>query len=140
METVIKLGLQVAGLAQLLLCVVSVAIPRCLQWNERTACLIPFIRQMFYTYALYVLGSHFFFAVISLCFAEELLTSGPLGSCMLGFMGVWWTVRIICQFFFFDREGIPNTPFNKVAEGLLVLMFFCLVAVYWGCVLWSLTH
>jgi len=73
MEDLLKTGLMVAGGAQFLLCLGSVAIPRCLQWSERTAGLVPLIRQMFFTYAGYILVSHIFFAILSLFFAEELL-------------------------------------------------------------------
>ena len=136
MDTLIKLGLQVAGAAQLALCVASLAIPRCLQWSERTKQLIPLMRQMFYTYAVYILASHFFFAGVSLFLAEELMEGDVIGNALLAFMGLWWTGRLVCQFFFFDRTGIPETPFNKLAETVLVCMFFGLVSVYWGTLLW----
>lgn len=138
MEPLLKLGIQVAGVSQLLLCVVSFAIPQKLKWSERTKDLVPLLRQMFYTYAIYILASHFFFGVISACFAESLLEGGVVELSLLVFMALWWTGRIICQFFFFDRTGIPETPFNKMAETILVLMFFCLVGVYWSSVVWIL--
>ena len=138
MDTLIKLGLQVAGISQLMLCVASVAIPRKLQWSERTADLVPLMRQLFYTYAVYVLGSHFFFAGVSLLLADELLAGGRLGIAMLGIMAFWWTVRIVCQFFFFDRTGIPDTRFNRIAEAILIVLFFCLTTVYWGALIWVL--
>jgi len=138
MDTLVKLGLQIAGVAQLLLFIGSFAIPRCLQWSERTASLIPLMRQLFMTYAIYILASHLFFASVSLFLADVLLEGDVLALCLLGFMGLWWTGRIICQFFYFDRSAIPQTPWNKLAETVLVLLFFCLVTVYWGAFVWIL--
>jgi len=136
MEDLLKLGIQVAGVSQLLLCVVSFAIPKKLEWSKRTESLVPLIRQMFFTYAIYILASHFFFGLVCTLFAEELMSGGAIELSLLTFMALWWTGRIVCQFFFFDRTGIPHKPFNKIAEGILVLMFFCLVGVYWGSVIW----
>ena len=138
MDTLLKIGLQTAGVAQLALCVGSVAILRCLKWSERTACMIPFMQQMFYTYALYILGSHLFFSIVSMFLADQLVQGDGLALAMLAFMGTWWTGRLVCQFFYFDREAIPATRFNKVAECLLVMMFFSLVTVYYGGVIWIL--
>lgn len=140
MEPLLKLGLQVAGISQLCLTLGSLAIPRCLQWSERTANLIPLIRQMFFTYALYVFASHLFFGIITLSFADELLKGTPLANALLIFMGSWWVGRLVCQFFFFDRSGIPDSPFNKGAEFILVTMFFGLVTVYWTTLIWNLMH
>lgn len=135
-EVYLKWGLQIAGVSQFALCVGSLAIPHCLKWNERTASLIPLMKQMFYTYAVYIFGSHLFFAFVSFFLADDLLVGDGLSIALLFGMGTWWSGRIICQFFFFDREGIPANSFNKVAEFLLVLMFFCLVFVYYGGLVW----
>ncbi|MDB9741417.1 hypothetical protein OAB00_01040 [Akkermansiaceae bacterium] len=96
------------------------------------------MRQIFFTYAVYILGTHLFFALMTFFLRDELMAGGALANVLLGFMGIWWTGRIVCQFFYFDREGIPETPFNKLAEALLVMMFFGLVTVYWGALIWNL--
>jgi hypothetical protein len=140
MEALFKLGLQVAGISQLMLFFMSFAIPKALQWSERTASLLPFMRQMFFTYAVYILYSHLFFALISLFLVEELLSGSSTGLALLVFMALWWSGRIFCQFFYFDREGIPDSPFNRIAEGILVTMFFCLIIVYWGGAIWVMTE
>ena len=140
MEPLLKLGLQVAGVSQLLLTAGSFAIPRCLRFSERTASLIPLMRQMFFTYAIYVLVSHLFFGIITLALADELLKGTPLANALLIFMGAWWVGRLVCQFFFFDRSGIPESRFNKSAEVVLVTLFVALVVVYWGTLIWNLTH
>ena len=136
MTELLKLGLLIAGCAQFALFLGSFAIPKKLNFKERTKDLEPLIRHLFYTYAIYILCSHLAFAIISFFLADDLLAGSHTGNALLTFMAVWWTGRLICQFFFFNRSGIPNTRFNKIAERLLVLMFFCLVTVYWG----SLIH
>ena len=138
MDHFLKLGLQIAGLSQLVLCIGSLAIPRCLQWSERTASLIPLMRQMFFTYAIYILASHLFFGVISFFLVDNLLSGTPLANALLLFMGAWWSGRLFCQFFYFDRNGIPETLFNKSAEVILVALFIALVTLYWGTLICNL--
>jgi len=131
MEKYIDLCVKLAGALQLLLFVGSFAIPKNLRLGERVVCLEPFIRQMFWTYACYILVSHLFFGLISVFLTIHLLHN-PLGNVLLLFMGVWWLARIGVQIFYFDRSGIPYTLFNKIAEALLFCLFIFLTLTYIG--------
>ena len=62
----------------------SFAILRSLQWSERTANLVPLIRQMFFTYAVYILGAHLFFALVTLFLPDELMEGSLIGNFLLG--------------------------------------------------------
>jgi len=64
--------IQLAGLGQIILVMASVAIPHCLDWNKGLAGLRPLLRQMFWTYAVYVTGVHLF-AGFSSSFLTELM-------------------------------------------------------------------
>ena len=122
--------IQLAGLGQLVLVLASVAIPKCLQWNEGLAGLRPLLRQMFWTYALYVTGVHIFAGVLSLFAAGELLNGSFVSTPVCVLMTVWWGARVMIQFFFFDNSDMPNTLFNKLAEIGLVMLFIFLTGVY----------
>ncbi len=125
--------LKLAGLGQLVLVLASIAIPRCLDWKGGLAGLIPLLRQMFWTYAVYITLMHVFFGVVSLFATEELLDGGFISTALCGLMFIWWFARILIQFFFFDRTSVPETKFNRLAEAGLVLLFVFLSAVYgWG--------
>lgn len=123
-------ALKLAGLAQLVLVAGSVAIPKCLDWKGGLAGLKTLLRQMFWTYAVYISVMHLFFGIVSLFAAEELLSGGMVTTSLCVLMFVWWFARIMIQFFYFDKSEVPETTFNKLAEVALVLLFIYLSGVY----------
>ncbi len=129
-------ALQLAGVAQLVLVVGSVAIPKCLNWSGGLACLMPLLRQMFWTYAIYISMMHVFFGIVSLFAAGELVSGGFITTSMCVLMFVWWFARILIQFFYFDKTGLPVTRLNQCAEVALVLLFAFLSLVY-GWTVWE---
>ena len=131
----LKSAIQLAGLGQLALVLGSVFIPKCLNWHKAIGNKLS--RQLFWTYAGYILGMHLFFGCVSCMAASELLGQTLLANFLTGLMWLWWTVRIVLQFFCFDRSCIPETPFNKVAEALLVILFFYLAIVYGVAFFWG---
>ena len=124
------IALKLAGIGQIVLVLASVAIPHCLCWKVGLAGLRTLLRQMFWTYAVYVTGVHLFAGIISLIAAEELINGGIVSTAVCLLMAVWWGARIGIQFLFFDRTDVPDTLFNKLAEVGLVLLFAYLTIVY----------
>ena len=126
----LQIAVILAGVGQLILVLASVVIPRCLEWKKPLGSLPMLMRQLFWTYAGYMLGMHLFFGLVS-TFGSELLLDGTAQAALLcGLMMVWWGVRIFLQFFCFDRSGIPSTRFNKMAEAMLVALFLFLTVTY----------
>jgi hypothetical protein len=126
----IETGVALAGVGQLILVVASAVIPRCLDWKGPLAVLPLLMRQLFWTYAAYILGMHLFFGLISVFGTHLLLDGSTQAAILCGLMMTWWLVRIGLQFFCFDRKGIPQTRFNILAEVLLVSLFLFLSIIY----------
>jgi len=126
----IETGVVLAGVGQLILVVASAVIPRCLDWKGPLAVLPLLMRQLFWTYAAYILGMHLFFGLISVFGTQLLLDGSPQAAILCGLMMTWWLVRIGLQFFCFDRKGIPQTRFNILAEVFLVSLFLFLTVIY----------
>jgi hypothetical protein len=126
----VKTLLVLAGVGQLLLSVASLAIPRVLRWREETAKLRPLTRQVFWTYAGYILSFHVAFGLLSAFAPELLLDRTPLARAVAGFIAVYWTVRLALQFFCFDRTERPPGAFGKMAEAALTTLFLGLTIIY----------
>lgn len=126
----LEIGLQLAGLGQIVLVLASVAIPKCLQWGEGLAGLRSLLRQMFWTYAVYVTGVHLFAGVVSLFAAAELVNGSFVSTAVCLLMALWWGARVLIQFFFFDNSDVPDTLFNRLAEVGLVALFIFLTGIY----------
>ncbi len=124
-----------AGLAQLILVVASLAIPRLLEWKTDLAKLRPLTRQVFWTYAGYIWVTNLSFGVLSTMTPELLLDGSLLARFVCGFIAVYWGARVVIQFAYFDRSDVPKGLFFVVAEIALVTLFAGLTVIYGGLVL-----
>jgi hypothetical protein len=89
----------IAGAGHIALCFGSLLIPKVLQWNRHLSNLQPLLRQMFWTYAAYILVINFCFGVVSLLGADELLNGSFLASGITIFISIYWFTRVGIQFF-----------------------------------------
>jgi len=119
-----------AGLGQIVLSLASLAIPRVLRFREETAKLRPLLRQMFWTYAGYILGMNLSFGLLSALGPGWLLDGSPLATAVTGFIAVYWTARVVIQFTYFDRSDAAAGTHVRLAETGLVALFVYLVLVY----------
>jgi hypothetical protein len=119
-----------AGVGQIVLALASLAIPRVLRFREETAKLRPLLREMFWTYAGYILGMNLSFGLLSALMPASLLDGSPLAAAVTGFITVYWAARLIIQFVYFDRSDAPAGAHVRLAEAGLVTLFVYLAAVY----------
>ena len=125
-----QLIIRLAGLAQIALVMGSFAIPRVLNWRGELAKVQPLIKQMFWTYAAYILVINLCFGLLSVFCYPELVNGSKLAMLLTGFIAVYWISRILIQFFYFDRAGFPAGIWHKAAEAALVSLFIFLSVVY----------
>jgi hypothetical protein len=119
-----------AGIGQLTLALVSLVIPRVLDWREETAKLRPLTRQVFWTYAAYIWGSHVAFGLLSVLAPGALLDGSLLARCVTGFIAAWWGVRLTLHFTSFDRSARPPGVIYVLAEIGLVTLFIANFLIY----------
>ncbi|MCE7041883.1 hypothetical protein [Dyadobacter sp. CY312] len=119
-----------AGLAQLVLAAGSLAIPKVLGWKLELAKVQPLIRQMFWTYAAYILVINICFGMLTIFGINELTDSSFLAKVVTGFIAVYWISRVLVQFFYFDRSGFPSGVLNRLAEVVLTVLFIVLSVIY----------
>src|SRR5688500_8945094 len=124
-----EIALILAGLAQLAIASSSVFIPGILGWREETARLRPLTRQVFWTYAAYILGIHVAFATLTLLAPRALIDGSTLARAVCAFIAVYWGTRLILQFAVFDRS-VAVRPLFRIAEVMYVSAFAYLAIVY----------
>lgn len=125
----IEVALILAGLAQLAIASSSVFIPHLLGWREETARLRPLTRQVFWTYAAYILSFHVAFGTLSLLAPRALTDGSTLARAVCAFIAVYWAVRLVLQFAVFDRS-VNTRPLYRFAEIAYVSAFAYLAVVY----------
>lgn len=119
-----------SGVGHIVLSLASLAIPKFLKWKEELAPLQKLLRQMFWTYAGYILVINFCFGLVSVFGVIELLNSSFLAKCVTSFIAVYWFARVLIQFLYFDKTNAPKGWFFTLGEIGLVGLFVIFTVVY----------
>lgn len=137
MKELLQTGLVIGGWSLVALSLASLWIPKVLGWREKLAGLTPLMRELWWTYSIYVWSSHVFFAVLALGFGDWLMGGSGSAMAMCSFMLLWWSVRLWLQFFGFDLSEIEGNMANRLAKHLLTLLFIGLVVLYASLLGWN---
>lgn len=119
-----------AGIAHFGLCLGSLFVPKALAWNENLKALPGLHRQIFWTYAVYILSINFGLGFISVVATDDLLSHSRLAKCLTLFMTLYWLGRVLVQFFYFDRSSAPKGMLYTAGEMVLVTLFVCFTFVF----------
>lgn len=119
-----------SGIGHFALCTGSLFIPKVLQWQTHLKTLQPLLRQMFWTYAAYILVINCCFGIISVFGSYELLDHSFLAKAITLFIGVYWLSRIGIQFFYFDRSQAPKGLLYTLGEIALIGLFIVFALTY----------
>ncbi|MDE0594730.1 MAG: hypothetical protein OSB65_05750 [Roseibacillus sp.] len=127
---VLLLLLLLAGVGQFVLCAASPFIPLILKWPAQLRALPTLLRQVFWTYAAYILCTHLIFAAISVFAARWLLDGSVMATIMAGFIALWWGARFVIHLIGFETAEVPDEGWHLVAKRALGLLFVSLATVY----------
>lgn len=127
---IIHLVIRIAGLAQIVLALSTLFVPKVLKWHTELAKVQPLIKHMFWTYAGYIFVINLSFGALSLFAYRDILSSSNLALIVTAFIAAYWISRLLIQFFYFDRSNFPTGTWHKLAEAFLVILFICLSIVY----------
>jgi len=118
------------GALHLAVSVASLSIPTLLRWRPQLQVLNPLLRQMFWTYAAYILFINTWFGIMSLIATDELMSKSTLAKSITLFIAAYWFARLAIQFFYFDRSEAPGGLLYIVGEAVLVGLFLLFAVVY----------
>jgi hypothetical protein len=119
-----------SGIGHFALCLGSLFIPKVLQWQKHLKDLQPLLRQMFWTYAAYILVINGSFGIVSVFGSHELLNHSFLAKSITVFIGVYWLTRIGIQIFYFDRSAAPKGLLYTLGEIALIGLFVFFALTY----------
>lgn len=118
------------GIGHFVLCLGSLYIPKAMKWTTHLASLHPLLKQMFWTYAGYILVINFSFGIISFFGSYELLNRSFLAKAITLLIGTYWLTRIAIQFFYFDRSAAPKGILLTIGEMALIGLFILFTVTY----------
>jgi len=129
----------ISGIAHMLLSAASSIIPKALEWNKSLSVLPVLLKQMFWTYAAYILVINFSFGLLSVLGTAELLNHSFLAKCITLFIALYWFARVLIQYFYFDTTKAPKGFWYKSGEIALVVLFISFTAIYFTAFLYNNT-
>jgi len=124
-----------AGVAHFAVVAASLYVPSALGWREDAAKLKPINRQIFYTYAGYILTINLLFGLVATFGATWLVDRTPLAACVTGFIAAYWGVRVTLQFVYYDRKSTPKGLKFTLGEISFVALFAAFT-VSFGYITW----
>jgi len=120
----------VSGAGHIALSIGSLLVPTALEWKRHLKDLQPLIRQMFWTYAAYILMINMCFGLMCLLATDELLGGSILATCINAMISGYWMIRIGIQFFYFDRSHAPQGAIYVLGEIVVVLLFILFTVIH----------
>lgn len=123
---------RLAGYMQAGVVVGSLAVPYLLEWRKELHSVRTLIKQVFWTYAAYILCTNSFFAAVSIFLAPKLTDGSELATALCVFIALYWGARILIQFLYFDKKGLPRGGIYRYGEWLLTFCFVYFTVVYGG--------
>jgi len=120
------LVLWLAGIGHFFVLIASFQVPSRLRWKEDLKQLTPFNRKLMWVYGGFTVFTILAFGTLTLALHSELLRGDRAALALALFIGVYWTLRIVVEFFFYDLADWPRGRGLVAGRILLTMLFFYL--------------
>lgn len=137
MTQLFDLALTLAGIGHFCLWIASVQVPTRLGWKEDLAKLKPFNRKLLWTYSGFTLYTNTCFGLLTLILKPEFLRGDRAALGLSLFIGIYWLIRIVVDFAYFEHSDWPNGREFVLGHALLTALFVALSGTYLGLFLWQ---
>ena len=127
----LSLLLCICGAVHFGIFVAATLVPIVLDWRNELTKLDPLLRQLVWTYGAFIAMTIVGFGIVSILFAEDLASGAWLARAVCGFIAVFWTVRLVLQFFVFDPKPYLTNWFLVTGSYCLTIAFILNSIVYW---------
>lgn len=133
---IFDLALWLGGAGHFLILFASFQVPVQLQWKKDLAQLIPFNRKLLWVQGGFTVITIIAFGVLSLLLHAEILRGDRAGLGIAGFIGIYWTARILVDAIYFSHEDWPKGKYFVLGHILLTSLFVFLAGTFLGVVGW----
>lgn len=133
---VFNLDLWFAGLGHFLVLIASFQVPFRLDWKRDLQQLMPFNRKLLWVQGGFTVLTIIAFGTLTLVLHNELLQGDRAALALAGFIGVYWTARVVVDAVYFSHEDWPKGTAFVVGHALLILLFSLLAASYVALFIW----
>lgn len=131
-EQWMSLALWLAGAGHFCVLIASFQVPHRLEWKEDLAKLTPFNRKLMWVHGGFTVYTILSFGVLTLLLHDEMLRGQTAGLALAAFIGLYWLLRLVVDFIYYEHSDWPKGRAFTVGHVLLVLLFVFLSATYLG--------
>ena len=126
----ILLNLRFVGLIMAGLVVLNLLIPKHFHWQEDMARLSLLNRQVFQAHSVFLILTLGMFSALLLLYSRDLLEPTRLSRAILIGLTIFWTLRMLMQWFFYSPQVWRGHRFNTVMHGVFSLMWVYVSTVF----------
>ena len=123
------LQIQIIGILLVIVALLHIAFPKYFNWRQELSSLSLINRQMFYVHSFFIAFTVLLMGILCLTSTHELLNTGLGRRICLG-LGIFWTLRLVIQFFVYSSELWKGKRFETVVHGLLSVLWTYIGAVF----------
>ena len=114
--TSVEVHLRIVGMLLLALVALNLYVPRRFNWKHELATLSLLNRQIFQVHAAFICVILTMFAALALFYPRELLEPTPLARAILAGLAVFWLLRLLTQWFVYDRRLWLGRRFETIVH------------------------
>ena len=122
--------LRAVGVLLLLLSALNLYVPRRSEWKREMAGLSLLNRQIFLVHSGFIILILLLFAALTLVLPHELLSPTPLARAVLGGLALFWFIRLLVQWFVYDRRLWRGQAFNTAMHFLFTGLWAYFTATF----------
>jgi hypothetical protein len=135
-ESFFALALWLAGIGHFCVLIASFQVPHRLGWKEDLAKLTSFNRKLMWVHGGFAILTITAFGILTIALHNEMLRGERAALYLAGFIGIYWTTRIVVDFTYYEHKDWPRGPGFVAGHILLTLLFVFLATTYLGLVAW----
>ncbi|MGD0180156.1 MAG: hypothetical protein ABSC15_10100 [Terriglobales bacterium] len=124
------------GAAHFVILFASFQVPYRLGWKQDLQRLIPFNRKLLWVQSGFTVLTIIAFGALTLALHAEMLRGDRAALGLTGFIGIYWTTRVLVDAAYFSHADWPKGRAFVVGHALLTLLFSFLAASYVGLFVW----
>jgi hypothetical protein len=124
-----ELHLKIIGIFFILLALVHYFFPKYFNWKQELSALSIINRQMMYIHSFFIAFGIFLMGMLCLISSHELISTSLGKKISLG-LAIFWTTRLLIQFFGYSSKTWKGKPFETFIHIVFTVLWVYVSAVF----------
>ena len=126
----VSLALWLAGAGHFVVLIASFQVPQRLGWKKDLSKLTSFNRKLMWVHGGFAVYTIMAFGVLTFMLHSEMLEGQRAATALAAFIGIYWLLRIVVDFMYYDHADWPKGTAFVAGHVLLTSLFVFLSFTY----------